>query len=202
MPTNSRTERFPIPQSYLEQRGADVARDIIASATTAADLLRRPGALDPPQLNADERRRGLKAASVLLPLAKRDSPGAVLTLSLLIGRWTKVTSAIRRGRRAGTNALFASVMLNWAAEVLGARGLPQLRAMELIAAAAAAGLPNVSWADRGELLDSWRKLRRTHLPKQPEELVKKGLSRLTLARVRALRALKFPARKGSPSEPE
>jgi hypothetical protein len=61
---------------------------------------------------------------------------------------------------------------------LGARDLPQLTATELIAAAAAGGVPGVSWADRARLLDSWRKLRNDNLPRHPEKVVMETRERL------------------------
>jgi hypothetical protein len=69
-------------------------------------------------------------------------------------------------------------MLMLCAGELGARDLPQLTATELIAAAAVGGVPGVSWADRGQFLDSWRKLRRDNLPKHPEKLVTETRERL------------------------
>lgn len=175
-PVNSRSgteqsKRFPTAESYLvRRRGEKMAHAIIGWASMVMEVLQRPRV----QLNPAERKRAVSAARFLVPLVARSYPGTGLILSLLINQWSKV----RLGRPPGPQALFANGILMLCAGELGARDLPPFTATELIAAAAAGGVPGVSWADRRQLLDSWRKLHRDGLPEHPEKLIMETRARL------------------------
>jgi hypothetical protein len=187
---DARPERFPSPESYLvNRRCAEVANLIVRCAKVVVEVL--PGYMV-AQLNPSERKRAARAARVLAPLLARTHPGTVFTLRF-VSNWDKAPTG--RGRRVGLEAMFARGLLMLSAGELGARDLLQLTVTELIAAAAAASLATVSWSDRRELFDRWRKIYRQGLPNRSSELVAEARKRLHAQRKREAdrRAGKFDA---------
>ncbi len=175
----------------VRERGDVIAAEIIHRAEMVAEDLRQR----PPPLTARERKQASRAAAalrVVSPWFPATAP-VIDTLAGTLARWGK---AARRGRRRDEVAEFARTMLSWGASDLGARGLPQLTVIELMAAAVASKLdlgihPNALENAKERMFDAWRKHHRRNLPENPEALAEAGRERLRLVRATAMAKLQL-----------
>jgi hypothetical protein len=161
-----RPDPITSPRLYLKhQRGAEVADLIVDRAKATVPEIETPWA---PPLQVRERERALTHAKLLLPYV-RNLGVLPRLLEILIASWGRKQKS-KRGRRLEKRARFAGTILAWAAGELGARGLKQLTATELIAAAVAVGLEPSTGGDKRTMLDSFRKLAHARAPANPQAL--------------------------------
>lgn len=155
------------PSGYLEhRRGGAVARQVVETAKATVASLDPLHDSSQSSLTNKERRQRLTLAKQFLPHVS-NLPPLPKFLEMLIQLWGKKPKS---GRRLQRRALFARTMLSWAAGELGARGMDQLTATELMAAAVAGGLQEIGNGEKRKMLDSWRKLARSQAPADPKAL--------------------------------